>query len=523
MQIPAKYIFFIKERIKESKLFLNRITISNQKRDDNTKSRINTYKNIIKEQKIIINKLKNEASNRIAYAKSEEIQTLIKNNGEIVNNEIEGIKKRIINHKEKLSQIKKSLDKKENNKKSEQKTIKQLSDEIKKQEKSNQEFKEKIKEASIKAKKNKKKLATKKEAKKDEDPNRQAPSLLEQRCLAECEDLHETSEEIINKNINLNKLSEARNIYLILMAKQISAKSQHATKKDVFIENTANNLSSYGKSVNQDINDKKEKAEKMIAENSELENEVTNCKQDLETMEETNRRNSGDSLGGASFFVSFSDIISVLLCFFILFFAISKLDGAKAQQLASTFVEQKTKKIVFNAYASKSDMDMLVKVKELMLDNVSPEAITESKTKTIKHIISGADLFSPGNTEISDDGIELLKEKLINDLNVKVMEIIVEGHTDDKELFAFPEKMKKYGDNIGLSAARAVTVAKFIEENLNSSKNIIGIRAYGSNRPLKANTSDLFRALNRRVVIKIIKENIKENKTENKTENKMDQ
>ena len=39
---------------------------------------------------------------------------------------------------------------------------------------------------------------------------------------------------------------------------------QHKTNKDVFIENTANNLSSYGKSVNQDINDKIEKGNCVI-------------------------------------------------------------------------------------------------------------------------------------------------------------------------------------------------------------------------------------------------------------------
>ena len=126
MQIPEKYIFFIKERIKESKMFLNRITISSQKRDNNIKTRINTFKNIVKEQNAIINKIKNETSNRIAYAKSEEIQILIRNNGEAVNNEIEEIKKRITNHKEKLSQIKKSIEKKENNNKDEQKKNKKV-------------------------------------------------------------------------------------------------------------------------------------------------------------------------------------------------------------------------------------------------------------------------------------------------------------------------------------------------------------------------------------------------------------
>ena len=45
-----------------------------------------------------------------------------------------------------------------------------------------------------------------------------------------------------------------------------------------------------------------------------------------------------------------------------------------------------------------------------------------------------------------------------------------------------------------------------IEKNFTSLGSNIGIRAYGSNRPLKANTSDVNRAFNRRVVIKITKE-----------------
>jgi flagellar motor protein MotB len=148
----------------------------------------------------------------------------------------------------------------------------------------------------------------------------------------------------------------------------------------------------------------------------------------------------------------------------------------------------------------------------MMLENVNSDAITGSETKTIKHVISGADLFDPGKIEISENGIELLMQKLKNDLTSVVKQVVVEGHTDDQELSAFPENLKTYENNTRLSAARAITVAKIIEENLNYSNNIIGVRAYGSNRPLKPNTSDLFRALNRRVVI-IIKKGLKKETT----------
>ena len=63
-----------------------------------------------------------------------------------------------------------------------------------------------------------------------------------------------------------------------------------------------------------------------------------------------------------------------------------------------------------------------------------------------------------------------------------------------------------YKNDTELSAARAISVVEIIEKILHLSGEIVGIRAYGSNRPLKPNTTDLNRALNRRVVIQIITE-----------------
>jgi chemotaxis protein MotB len=510
MNTPSKYLFFIKERIKDSKLFLHKIKLYDQKRHKSLNTKIKTYEKEVEGHKDFINKIKNETSERISYAKSEKIRTLIKNNEEKINKKRKEIEENISKLKQNLTEIKAAAEKKENNNKNTQKQLKTLSQEIKEYEKNNVNLKEEIKEKNIKNKIKKKEIIKKRKARELQEEKKQAIATPSNAVYDECNILYTASEEIIRNNLNIHELTEARNIYSIFKSIQIPGLTSDKFTKDAFIENTAINLSEYAKNVNQDINNQKEKIEKIIAENGELENEVENSKQDLVAMEDTNRRNSGDSIGGANFFVSFSDIISVLLCFFILFFAISKLDGDKAQQLASTFIEQKTKIISFNAYVSKKEHEMLNKVKELMLDNVSPEAIIESKTKTIKQVISGANLFSPGQTEISEDGIDLLKQKLEDDITGEIIQIIIEGHTDDKELFAFPENLKKYENNIRLSAARAVSVASVLEENLNLPKSIIGIRAYGSNRPLKPNTSDLFRALNRRVVIKIKKDNKKE-------------
>ena len=528
MKIPSKYIFFLKERIRETTLFLRKTTLSDQKKDANLNTRINNYKEIVKDKNRIINKIKNEASARISYAKSDEIKEIIKNNGEVNNRKREGIEEKVSGLKKQLKRINTSLDKKQSKNKNIQKEMLLLSDEIKILENSNIILKNNIKEISIKAKKNKEE-SIKAKKNKEEELNKmsfRARAKLEGKGLEsttkqkyniqdECESFYSVTEEIINNNLELNKLTEAMKISTMLMEREFSEKTIKTIGEDVFIKNTSNNLNDYGKAVNQNIKKREEKYKEMLAQNSQLNNELMNCKQDLAAMEETNSRNSGDSIGGASFFVSFCDIISVLLCFFILFFAMSKIDGEKASKLSSTFANQITKKVIFNTYASKKELEMLEKVKELILDNVSPDAITGSKTMTIKHVISGGDLFYPGETEMSESGMELLMQTLENSFTGEIKEIIVEGHTDDQELFAFPENLKKYETNIRLSAARAITAAKIIEENLKTSNNVIGIRAYGSNRPLKPNISDLYRALNRRVVIIIKKgreiENTKNN------------
>ena len=532
MQTPSKYIFFLKERIRETTLFLHKTTLSDHKKDANLNTRINSYKEIVKNKNSIINKIKNEASARISYAKSDEIKKIIKNNGEVNNSKREGIEEKVSGLKKQLKKINTSLDKKQSKNKNTQKEIILLRDEIKILENSNVILKKNIKEESIKAKKHKEE-SIKAKKHEEEELNKmsfRARAKLEGRgiqsdtpqthnILDECESFYSATEEIINNNLELNKLTEAMKISTMLMESDFSEKTRKTMGEDVFIKNTSNNLNDYGKAVNQNIKKKEDKHQEMLAENSELNNDLMNCRQRLEAMAEINSKNSGDSLGGASFFVSFCDIISVLLCFFILFFAMSKIDGEKASKLSSTFSNQTAKKVIFNTYASKEELEMLEKVKELILDNVSPDAITGSKTMTIKHVISGEDLFYPGETEMSESGMELLMQKLENSFTGEIKEIIVEGHTDDQELFAFPENLKKYETNTRLSAARAITVAKIIEENLNTSNNIIGIRAYGSNRPLKSNISDLYRALNRRVVIIIKKgrekEIIKDNKKVN--------
>ena len=215
-----------------------------------------------------------------------------------------------------------------------------------------------------------------------------------------CEKLYEAADKIVSEHLTIHQIVEARNIYKMIMSQNNNGDKISQEAGSIFIKNIMSKLIAFAKNSFSNIKNNEKRINDETERNRNLKNEVDNCNQNLDAMIETNRRNSGDVVGGASFFVSFSDVISVLLCFFILFFALGEVDGEKAKRLASTFQEDTIKVKSFNAYISEDEFAMMEKVKDFMKNNVDPDSIIEGNKKIIEHIISGSDLFSPGATEI---------------------------------------------------------------------------------------------------------------------------
>jgi flagellar motor protein MotB len=110
--------------------------------------------------------------------------------------------------------------------------------------------------------------------------------------------------------------------------------------------------------------------------------------------------------------------------------------------------------------------------------------------------ISGQVLFAQNSDQLQPDGRQLLDSLVVPlraYLTARNEMLMVSGFTDDKAIRNGP-----FADNWELSAQRALTVTRtLVEQGMPSS--MVFAAAFGSEQPVKPNTDDAARALNRRV------------------------
>jgi flagellar motor protein MotB len=110
--------------------------------------------------------------------------------------------------------------------------------------------------------------------------------------------------------------------------------------------------------------------------------------------------------------------------------------------------------------------------------------------------ISGQVLFAQNSDQLQPDGRQLLSSLVVPlraYLTARDEMLMVSGFTDDKAIRNGP-----FADNWELSAQRALTVTRtLVEQGMPSS--MVFAAAFGAEQPVKPNTDDATRALNRRV------------------------
>jgi chemotaxis protein MotB len=165
----------------------------------------------------------------------------------------------------------------------------------------------------------------------------------------------------------------------------------------------------------------------------------------------------------------------------------------------------------------KDDIAQLNKLKEIevqktsktyenLLDSMKSEiskgevTISELKGKLTVNLVESV-LFDSGKAEVKPNGLVVL-QKVIDILkNIKDKAIRVEGHTDNVPIVG--ALTRKYPTNWELSAARAINVARYLQQQ-GLDPALLGAVAYGEYKPVAPNDTDEGRAKNRRIEIVLV-------------------
>jgi chemotaxis protein MotB len=220
--------------------------------------------------------------------------------------------------------------------------------------------------------------------------------------------------------------------------------------------------------------------------------------------------------GAPRWVVTFGDLMSLLLCFFVLLLSFSELDRQKYKQVAGSmekaFGVQRRAKVMeipkgMKMIAKDFDQEMIAtRIKEDigkelnemissqladLQDNIEIDGTDEEVTIRLM----GESTFDSGKAVIRPQMKPLLK-KVAELIRGNANDIIIAGHTDN-----VPIRKGPYGTNLRLSTARASAVAEYIITHSKIDPQRISTMGFGQYRPIATNNTPAGRQKNRRVEI----------------------
>lgn len=259
---------------------------------------------------------------------------------------------------------------------------------------------------------------------------------------------------------------------------------------------------------------------------------------------EKKKKGGGEEHGGGGmerWLLSYADFITLLMVFFVVLYAMSKVDvqkyAAMANSLSVVLTGQSAS--VLNTQGPSVVPGMSgQQVKEGPGENSANQAQLEEVKKVIGEFIKDQDKDAAkaqqaGNTTVTklSDSIIIYEQErglvisfkdtllfasgsdelapraktIINGVGVALRKIPnyirVEGHTDN-----LPINSGRFASNWELSVLRAANVVHVLGESTGIEASRLSIVGYGEYRPLVPNEDNLTRAMNRRVDIVILKQ-----------------
>ncbi len=198
------------------------------------------------------------------------------------------------------------------------------------------------------------------------------------------------------------------------------------------------------------------------------------------------------------FYISFSDLLSLLMTMFVLLFSMSTLDSVKFKQLSQSF------DTIFNQKTEATQIEEEERILRQLYEKLSAyiqghhlqdQVDVRMENHTIVLDLGSKLLFPVAKASMLDEAKEIIGAFIGYFKEINEAKIVVEGHTDDT-----PIHTPEFLSNWELSAARAASVVHFLVENgiKEGDCYIVGFNQY---RPLVPNEGEENRAKNRRVRI----------------------
>lgn len=240
------------------------------------------------------------------------------------------------------------------------------------------------------------------------------------------------------------------------------------------------------------------------------------------------RKRDEGKKGSPEWMTIYSDMVTLLLCFFVLLFAFSEIDAQKFQAIMKSFegslgvfnggktieeaplinADNLPENMTTNELKEHEDFIRLKK----QIDEYAKEMGLESEIKAsiderglVIRLLDNV-FFDPGKADIKPKAKEVLL--YIGDI-LKMDDLVgknvkVEGHTDSDPV----RDTHKYATNWELSGARASSVARFLIDNKGIDGKKISVAGYSFHRPVAPNDTPENKAKNRRVDIVILKSSL---------------
>ncbi|RFA33686.1 flagellar motor protein MotS [Virgibacillus dokdonensis] len=245
--------------------------------------------------------------------------------------------------------------------------------------------------------------------------------------------------------------------------------------------------------------------------------------------------------GAPKWMVTYSDMVTLILVFFVLLFSMSQIDLVKFEAISESF----RNRMIFDSYPSavpmenpteqssnkengeqsnefdsptqlpdttdrdasqddgESSLDQLLQEVETYLDkNDLNNVITATRTdRGVELVLQDSLLFNTGEAVILESGKPFLN-KVSSLLHNIPNPVLVEGHTDSRPISNF-----RYPSNWELSGARAGSVIRYLLNENHFDKSRFSSVGYADTKPVAPNNSSANWSKNRRVEIVILEEN----------------